>query len=250
MNYLNINNQYITTLQGLKECFLQEEARQLNSSLFEELKEYYRSGEIADFLYDIGEEDLSNRIREIKSSESDKEMMKSLIAIMTEEDVKVDFDPLEYVEIVRTDIVGNQAVMGFKVKKQAREQVKLIICQQGNKGVALLHKLSDEKYGDVMMFGLTIDPKEGDVFYMVDNIEIERRPIRKCCLMAHTKQDSMSKNTMLKGVCCYGDDVHDVNNIKMKKDLIAIIISMLQLPLNNVVYLLRTRDTCLKGRKT
>ena len=55
MNYLYINNHYITTLQGLKECFLQEEAQQLNTSLFNELNEYYRSGEIADFLSDIGE---------------------------------------------------------------------------------------------------------------------------------------------------------------------------------------------------
>lgn len=170
MNYLYINGQYITTLKGLKECFLQEEARQLNSSLFDELKDYYRSDEIAEFLCDIGEEELADRIRGIKSSESDIEMMKSLIAVITEEKVVLDFDPMEYLEVVEAGIKSNEAGMliaclSVKAIKQTNEHVECVL-QQGAKALSF----------DVLLNGGLFEIKtaemeleiEGDVSFMVD----------------------------------------------------------------------------------
>jgi len=126
MNYLYINGQYITTLQGLKECFLVEEARHYNSSLFNELKDYYRSGEIEDFLRDIGEDNKATRIKNIDST-SDSSIIESLSKALCNEIYKVELDPFQLVDVITTSFKQDVALFEVKVKKNAVESLDIII---------------------------------------------------------------------------------------------------------------------------
>jgi formylglycine-generating enzyme required for sulfatase activity len=180
MNYLYINNQYITTLQGLKECFLQEETRSYNSSLFNELKEYYRSGEIKDFLCDIGEEKLVEKLGDNMYSESDSEMMRSLIVAITGKDVVIDFDYNEYIEIVKKDIKDNKALFVIRILKQVNEQMEFLIIQDGGLEHRESLHLKNLPIGIEKTISLEIDVDGGEVVFIINGLEIDKKkPIRR-----------------------------------------------------------------------
>lgn len=159
MNYLYINNQYITTLQGLKECFLEEEARLYNSSLFNELKDYYRSGEIEEFLRDIGEDYIVTRIKDIDST-SDKSIIEALSKALCNETYKVELDPFQLVDVITTSYIQNVALFEVKVKKNAVESLDLKIrIPQIDQSKSKTIYLSQHQLGETNSLEFTI-PKQ------------------------------------------------------------------------------------------
>ena len=219
MNYLHIDNHYITTLQELRECFLREEARRYNSSLFSELKEYYRSGEIKDFLCDIGEEKLVEKIGENMYSESDSEMMRFLIAAITGKDVVIDIDYSEYVEILKKDVSDNKALFVVKILKQVNEQMEFLIIQDGGLEHRESLHLKKMPIGIEKTISLEIDAKGGEVVFILNGIEIDKKkPIRRDSLSMPTTTAIVPFTTCL-GVSAPSNEssssVYSLNTVRM-----------------------------------
>lgn len=167
MNYLYINGQYITTLQGLKECFLEEEARHYNSSPFNELKDYYRSGEIEDFLRDIGEDNIATRIKDIDST-SDKSIIEALSKALCNETYKVELDPFQLVDVITTSLKQNVALFEVKVKKNAVENLDIIIrIPQLKLSKTETINLNQHQLGETISFVFAI-PEQTEVLEMFD----------------------------------------------------------------------------------
>lgn len=160
MNYLYINNQYITTLQGLKKCLLQEDVLRIGSSLFNELMEYYQSGEIADFLNDIGEEHVAERIRSMEIGGSDTKLMQQLVAAITGTEHDVAFDPMSCLEVVETTVKGNKAIFKLRVLKRVNEKPFEISISQPAKSLSKVEliDLSQHQQNDEIIVEMEINP--------------------------------------------------------------------------------------------
>ena len=203
MNYLHIDNHYITTLQELRECFLREEAKQLNSSLFNELMEYYRSGEIAGFLTDIGEEQLAERIRGVVYEKSDSKMMPQLASIITDFKPDVTFDFRSYLEIVETIVKCNQAIIRLRVLHTAHETIDVRILDPHDSDDSRRSSnckriyLSDYQQDDEMSIAFDLldfhdsivmdeaseqkDYSDEQVVFLIENVEVGRKyPVELC----------------------------------------------------------------------
>lgn len=178
-NTLVINNQIITTLEDLRSCINQPEAAVSNSSLFNELIDRFVDGDIEGFLRIVGEETLAEKVKGIPIVDSDSELMRELIVAMTELDVNVDFNPLEYIKVEKTDIVLSddgrwKANIDFSIVKQANEKVDFII-RQNDRAVRGGVHLMEKKIGQLLRLSMYIMPEGGLVKFFVDGKKIDEK---------------------------------------------------------------------------
>lgn len=179
MNIIIIDNKVITTLEELKECCNQPEAKQANSSLFNALKSSMVDKDISMVLCSIGEDKLAKKISEINMLESGTEMIQFLISTINEVDmdsevdsipIEIEFDPMDYLKIVQADIVGNEAVLQIEIVKQAHEKVEFII-KQGSGGKRSVVNLFDYQPNKNLCLKFPIDLKGKSVAFLMNGKE-------------------------------------------------------------------------------
>lgn len=123
---LYINSQIITALEDLRSCFNQPEAAVPNSPLFNELIDRFVDGDIEGFLRTIGEESLAEKVKGIVIGNSDSEMMRQLVTIITGMEPNVDFDFRSCLEVVETTVKGDKAMFRLRVLRQVNEKPFMI----------------------------------------------------------------------------------------------------------------------------
>lgn len=119
---LYINSQIITTLEDLRSCFNLPETALSNSSLFNELIDRFVDGDIESFLRTIGEESLAEKVKGIVIGNSDSEIMRQLVTIITGTETKVDFDFRSCLKVVETTVKGDKAIFKLRVLRWVNEK--------------------------------------------------------------------------------------------------------------------------------
>lgn len=127
---LVVKNQIITTVEELRSCFTQPEASLSNSPLFNELIDRFVDGDIESFLRTIGEESLAEKVKGIVIGNSDSDIMRQLLTIITGTESKVDFDFRSCMEVVETTVKGNKAIFKLRVLKRVNENPFMISISQ------------------------------------------------------------------------------------------------------------------------
>ena len=159
-NTLVINNQIITTLEDLRSCINQPEAAVSNSSLFNELIDRFVDGDIESFLRTIGEESLAEKVKGIVIGNSDSEIMRQLVTIITGMEPNVNFDFRSCLEVVETTVKGNIAIFKLRVLKRVNEKPFEISISQPAKSLSKVEliDLSQHQQNDEIIVEMEINP--------------------------------------------------------------------------------------------
>ena len=169
---LIINNQEITTLEELKKRFMQSEAVKPDTTLFMEIIDKFVDGKIEEFLREIGEEELANIVHSVPAGDSDTEIMNQLIPMITTSKIQVDFDPMQYVEVIQSEIAGEHAILWVKVVRKATEKVDMCI-KQGNNDKTTTIQLNQSVLNHVERCEMPIDRNGEDVLFFINNKKIK-----------------------------------------------------------------------------
>lgn len=153
------------------------EAAEIGSPLFNELKELFVDGDLKEFVSSLGQHNLADKIGCIGEWKADTTTMSQLIAAITDEPQPIDFDITDYLEIMKADIVGEEAVLQVKVLKQAHEEVEFIIKQGDNTKSDRLN-LMDNKIGSIWQLKFAPQMEEGkeDIRFLMERQEIKKMP--------------------------------------------------------------------------
>lgn len=134
-NRLYIGNRIIETTDELKELFGLEDMANPSSSLFSKLLDNVYDGVLQDFLRSNGEIDLAERVDGIDLNDSESSIMSRLISIMTNTEVSVSSNPIDYINVLSTTVELREnplhfvAVFKVKVVKKDNRKTVLTIIQ-------------------------------------------------------------------------------------------------------------------------
>lgn len=169
--FLFINNKRITTFKELKVCFEQTDSTIQGSELFTELIDNLVDKRICQFLYDIGEVELAKRVDRIEIGDSDTEIMKQLMVIITEKPESVVFNPLQYLEILFMGVEEGYAVFSVKVKRQTTEKVEIGI-KQGEESVHHILKLNELMPNEEVTYNMSVSKEGVEVLFLINGLEV------------------------------------------------------------------------------
>lgn len=145
-NRLYIGNRIIETPDELKELFGLEDMLNPSSSLFNKLLDNVYDEVLQDFLRVNGDMELAERIDGIDLNDSESSIMSHLISIMTNTEVYVSSNPLDYISILGTTIELRDnplrfvAVFKVKVNKKDNRKIVLTIVQRPKESKGILSR--------------------------------------------------------------------------------------------------------------
>ena len=107
---ININGKSITTLEELRECFLELDVENLYTSSIKELLEYFHDGDIYVLLQECGEINLAKQVSEIRDEDSPEVIINKLSSVILTKDLIIHI--ADGAEIVMKYVEGGTFWMG------------------------------------------------------------------------------------------------------------------------------------------
>lgn len=161
MNHLYIYNRPIDTLEDLKSLMLAFKDSKDDSPLSVDLIDNFVDGNIETFLRTIEESTLADHINQINPNSGDSKIRQELIKAICNDDVNVNFNPLQFVEVVEADVVDSKGVLKIKVLKKAVETIPVSIrVPQIKKKVLEDVNIKEHHVGEIITLELEVPERE------------------------------------------------------------------------------------------
>jgi len=174
MNHLYIYNRPVDTLEDLKSLMLAFKDSKDDSPLSVDLIDNFVDGNIETFLRTIEESTLADHINQINPNSGDSKIRQELIKAICNDDVNVNFNPLQFVEVVEADVVDSKGVLKIKVLKKAVETIPVSIrVPQIKKKVLEDVNIKEHHVGEIITLELEVPEREEEYeveFYIGEKI--------------------------------------------------------------------------------